>query len=99
MLESSALGSKQLHFLFVVVQQLDGFFRTSLIYKSGVNKLDEDTYIKGVNPVLDGKVRCSKFAFLAHCVHNTSHSGVSRWIQFLNTRAHLYFVFHFRFYN
>ena len=44
-----------------------------------------DTYIEGINSVLDRKTARSVVAILAHGVHHSGHSGVSCSVAHFNT--------------
>ena len=91
-LERSALGPQELHFLLVVVQKLDGLFRASLL-RTRPERVTAHigwTYIKGVDSVLDWESASCEVAILTHGIHDSSHGGVLG-----DCVTHVNLVFHF----
>ena len=72
-----------------------------LLYIRGDRKIkirltnSSTTYIKSVDPVLDGHAISVEVAILAHGIHNSGHGGICCSVVVLcDRRTHLHLVFH-----
>ena len=61
-----------------------------------ISEIKSETYIKGIDSILNRQAGGTEATFLSHSVHNSSHGSIGRRVVvFSDSRAHLHLIIHY----